>query len=159
MPRDRKTPKAARSTESLTRSNRPKAEARYLDDRGSRIHPVFSFELADRNETAEWGWHLVDESNASRLVEMLRTWGSSTWNEIRAQTIDTHKRHHWQDIGSLYAAACERLQQLELEDFCDGQIFRFRDGPTKRLWGFEREGVFYALWWDPNHRVYPTEPN
>jgi hypothetical protein len=104
VPHDRKTPKAARSAESLTRSNRPKVDARYLDDRGSRIHPVFSFELADRNQTAEWGWHLVYESNASRLVEMLRTWGSSTWNEIRAQTIDTHKRHHWQDIGSLCVA-------------------------------------------------------
>ena len=30
---------------------------------------------------------------------------------------------------------------------------------TKRLWGFRKDGVFYVLWWDPDHTVYPTELN
>jgi hypothetical protein len=30
-------------------------------------------------------------------------------------------------------------------------------GNRKRLWGFVAAGVFYLLWWDSEHLVYPVE--
>lgn len=35
------------------------------------------------------------------------------------------------------------------------EMFRFRLGNLERLWGVIRDGVFYAIWWDPNHQVCP----
>jgi hypothetical protein len=37
-------------------------------------------------------------------------------------------------------------------------MFRFRLGGKARLWGFRSERIFHVVWWDPDHRVYPTEP-
>jgi hypothetical protein len=68
-----------------------------------------------------------------------------------------HRLHHTQPRESLCTAAQNRLEELELEDL--GDLFRFREGATLRFWGYEIDGIFYALWWDPNHKVYETEPN
>jgi hypothetical protein len=38
-------------------------------------------------------------------------------------------------------------------------MFRFRVAGGKRLWGFRNGRVFHAIWWDPDHAVYPTDPN
>jgi hypothetical protein len=34
------------------------------------------------------------------------------------------------------------------------ELTRYRTAGTARVWGFERENVFYVLWWDPGHMVY-----
>jgi hypothetical protein len=82
----------------------------------------------------------------------------TSWKNIREQASGGHRKHHYQPVTSLCSEARRRLRVLNLEDF-DTRLFRFRDGVKGRLWGFERDGIFYALWWDPNHRVYPTEAN
>ena len=48
------------------------------------------------------------------------------------------------------------MQDLRLDDLDD--LFRFRLGNKPRLWGVIHEGVFYPVWWDPEHKVYPTDP-
>jgi len=52
--------------------------------------------------------------------------------------------------------AQRRLQHLSLDDF--DELFRFRLGNKRRLWGILDGDVFYPLWWDADHKVYPLEP-
>lgn len=50
--------------------------------------------------------------------------------------------------------AQDRLVALKLDD--QTQISRLRFGGAARLYGFRRDNVFYVIWWDPNHEVWPT---
>ena len=36
-------------------------------------------------------------------------------------------------------------------------IARFRLNGTKRLYGFLVDNEFHLLWWDPNHKVWPSK--
>lgn len=51
--------------------------------------------------------------------------------------------------------ATRRLQALRLDDF--DELFRFRLGNLPRLWGILDGDIFYPVWWDPDHEVYPLE--
>ena len=135
----------------------PKAISKFLASDGSHTHPVFSLSLADRTYEGEWGWKLLDGPAAVRLIEFLSLMGCTSWTAVRQQTAGGHYKHHYQPVTSLCSPARRRLRDLELDDL-DPQIFRFRDGNLKRLWGFvSSDGIFFAIWWDPNHKVYPTE--
>lgn len=50
--------------------------------------------------------------------------------------------------------ARERLVELEYDD--EDQISRLRVTARGRLYGFRRGARFYALWWDPEHEIYPS---
>jgi hypothetical protein len=115
--------------------------------------PMFSFARVDTAYGGEWGWTMED---AERILDFLRTVSQSKWHELMAMTAGRHKRHHWQPVKSLDDPAKDRLAQLhwDMDD-----IFRFRSSGKERLWGFIDGDLFYPIWWDPNHRVYPTEPN
>jgi len=120
---------------------------------------VVSFSLADRGYEGEWGWGLLTQEDAHSLLHFLCDMAALSWDQVRAQNAGRHRRHHPQPITSLCSAARRRLRELDLEDL-DSEIFRFRLSGLERLWGFAADdGTFYALWWDPNHRVYPTEAN
>ncbi|MBO3743617.1 hypothetical protein [Actinoplanes flavus] len=53
--------------------------------------------------------------------------------------------------------AQERIAQLRLDEVFGDEIFRFRVANRRRLWGFIAAGVFYILWWDAEHLVYPLD--
>src|SRR5664280_1654789 len=102
----------------------PNALKRYLNDDESHNHPVFSFCLIDRSDSNPWGWGMLDEKAAKRLLEFLISVAGSTWQEIGQQTVGGHFKHHYQPLTSLCSAARRRLRELQLDEF-DSQIFRF----------------------------------
>lgn len=121
-----------------------------------RDHPVFSFLWADARGEAPC---LFDPGpDAQELVSFLCEMNRLTWNEIRAQMAGGHKKHHDHPIDRLNARVRTALSRRpDLEEILDSDLFRFRLSGRKRLWGFVQEQTFYVLWWDPLHRVYPTE--
>ena len=126
---------------------------RLTDDQGAPLGPVFSFAVTDRAFAGEWGWHLL--ADGTSLLNFVFDISRSSWTEVRGQTAGGHRRHREMDVAVLTPAAIARLQELELDL---DQLFRFRLSGAARLWGFVIQGVFHTLWWDPNHRVYPTDP-
>jgi hypothetical protein len=59
--------------------------------------------------------------------------------------------------GPLCPEAQNRLEALGLDDV--DELFRFQLGNEPRLWGvIDDDGIFYPVWWDPRHQVYPTDP-
>jgi hypothetical protein len=66
----------------------------------------------------------------------------------------SHRKHHYQPTNTLCPEAQTRIRERQLEGF---DLFRFRLSNLERLWGLILEGVFYPIWWDPLHEVYPLQ--
>jgi hypothetical protein len=101
----------------------------------------------------EWGdeaWNLIIAPKLTDFKTML-------WREIEAAISDSgHRMHHSMSIEVICDECQTRLLELEK---VDGDIYRFRLGNKRRLWGFRVINVFEILWYDPMHRVYPVDPD
>lgn len=148
----------------------PKAAARVVAPRGGGKTPTanvklfatdddecltFSFRFADTEHQGSWSWPSQDESH--EIMAFLCSIGSTPLNAIKQHTSNGHKKHHYQEFGSVCKEARDRLAMLRHDERFE-DLFRFRVGAKKRLWGFLLGSTFYVLWWDRKHRVYPTEP-
>lgn len=126
--------------------------------RGVQEYPTFSFRYADRAYNGDWGW--AEGDDLTQVIDFLCEMSNVTWAEIRNQVTSTkrqtRRRHHEMSFGNVCAEAQRRLQERRLDERFES-FFRFRLDGRGRLWGFESNGVFYPLWWDPNHRVYPLD--
>jgi hypothetical protein len=118
-------------------------------------------ESADRDGAWESGtarqW--ADECWKSVIYPKLEEFGKLTWGEIDQFITggkDRHKMHHNMEVDILADEAQYRL--LELDKHGD-IIFRFRLAAKKRLWGFRIVNKFELLWYDPEHEIYPTDPD
>jgi hypothetical protein len=81
-----------------------------------------------------------------------------TWQEVdKASSESGHKMHHGHEVADLRDEAQDRWRALDLEQY--DTTFRFRLGGTRRVWGFIVQAHFHAVWWDRNHKIYPTEPS
>lgn len=139
-------------------AQQPKSRLKPGPDSGEH-RVTFSFQHADLRYEGEWGWPTPEE--ALELFGFLADIGRSTWNEVRAMQTGgkhRHRKHHEHPLSSVCPTAQQRLAELHLDEVFE-ELFRFRLGGENRLWGFVVDGVFYVLWWDPDHNVYPTEKN
>lgn len=122
---------------------------------GNQSRPKFSFEYADRVHRGQWWWPSSD--GLEEVVNFLCDISKSSWEEIRLQrTGSGRQRHHQQQIESIAPEGIKLISALGLDERFD-ELFRFRIGYEKRLWGFLRGDIFYILWWDPDHKVYPLD--
>jgi hypothetical protein len=124
---------------------------------GDGTHPIFSFRYLDRTTTGAFGWHLHTDASFRQVMTFMVDVSASSWSELRGQRVDGRPRNHSQEIATL----CPEAQQLLARgpyDGLGGDLFRFRLMNAARLWGYKFDEVFYVLWWDPEHRVYPLEP-
>ena len=80
----------------------------------------------------------------------LRSLATQGWGGIKANK----DKHHSVAIGSLTKAAKDRLIALKYDDL--DRLFSMRLSGTQRLWGIQVGNAFYVLWWDPCHRVCPS---
>lgn len=120
-------------------------------------HPTFSFKHIDRENREEWAW--PESDGIKEIVDFLCTISNSTWKELRTHSTGSGIRrplHHSQPFDSLPTKTQNLIIQLHLNEIFE-DLFRFRLGGRKRLWGFLHNGIFYILWWDPEHKVYPLE--
>lgn len=128
-----------------------------ITDTPAGAHPSWRLSLLDMEYEGRWSWN-IDLATLREITRFLSTMERLTWAEVRAQTTGRHRRHHPIPLDRLCPEAQRRLQDLELDEFDD--LFRFRIGGRPRLWGVLHpdDNVFYAIWWDPDHQVYPTDP-
>ncbi len=139
------TPRGGKTSASV---QRPSNDAR----------PVFSFRHVDRASENRWVFR-PSEADALQLLTFLCEIERLTWREIESQSSGGHRKHHSQALDTIVREAQRDAERAGLGEIFGDTMFRFRLGSRKRLWGFREESVFYVVWWDPNHKVYPTEPN
>lgn len=121
--------------------------------------PTFSFLHADHEyDGGTDGWSWFSDREAGRLLRFLQQVGERTWDELSTWRENGRHAHHEQAIDTLCDEARQRIVDLGLDErFTGDTIFRFGMGPRQRLWGFTRDGVFYVLWWDRDHKVCPVD--
>lgn len=85
-----------------------------------------------------------------RLEETLKNFESRTWEEILGGS-----QNHAVDKDALHKAARDRLSEIDQDD-CDAYV-SLRFTGTQRVWGIRQGSIFRILWWDPNHKVCPSQ--
>jgi hypothetical protein len=118
--------------------------------------PVFCFAHVVKDCDPLWAFNPTGDE-AVELLEFLRQMGRSTWRDIEEQRVDGRQKHHFQDAESFDAPARRDFKRSKLGERFGEEMFRFRLGSKKRLWGFRKDPTFHVIWWDPKHKVCPTE--
>lgn len=99
-------------------------------------------------------WCLTNISKPDHLtlLRRIRSFETMTVNQVFSNDGQVGKDY---DIDRLPTKeARDRLLELELDD--RDTISRLQIGGKQRLYGFREGSRFYAIWWDPDHKVWPS---
>ena len=99
-----------------------------------------------------------EDFDAKAVFEKMIHYNSMTWVEIEKQTHDKGKsKHHFiTDLESLSKECIDRIKKMHLEEETDN-IFSFALTNKVRVFGLRKLGMFYVLWYDPYHKICPSE--
>lgn len=120
-----------------------------------RNFPVWSFKRLD-DGYSKWG--LAQSGDLmNNVVLKLKSIEGMTWQDIiSASGGRSHgTNNHYEDVSDLIPEAQERWNALHYDDY--DKIFSLRLTGTHRLYGILEEGIFYIVWLDQNHEIYPLE--
>lgn len=148
LPKDDNTPRTSENPESI-------------------MEMTFSFNcetIADRKD--EWSWrqqrdwvsYFNSQGKPCDVTNCLNGLVGLKWSEIISQTTGKKKRrkkNHSQAYSSICLEAQKRWRHIERPE---DELFRVRYGSAGRIWGVRTGSLFSVVWWDPNHKIYPTEP-
>jgi hypothetical protein len=110
------------------------------------------FAVVDRG--GAWGFDRLDGAGLADLMDKLKSFESMTMRELFAPGSEHGKDYPMPRVQTANKAAYRRLEDLDLQ--YHDLLSRLRLGGEKRLYGFRLNNVFYVLWWDPEHAVYPS---
>ena len=109
----------------------------------------------------EWSWgkrSCLSDDWDSELLPFLTGYSEKTWLEIYSERTgggNRKQKHIFYNVEDICEEAQLRLLALERDDVdC---VFRFRLSGKQRLYGIQQMPVFFVLWWDPEHNIYPVE--
>lgn len=95
-----------------------------------------------------YGWKSATPLELVQIFERLREFERLTWAEIEQQ-----KSCGPMEPEVICKEAQERLATIGLDTV--GALFKLRVDKKARVWGYRHEHVFFVVWWDPEHKVYP----
>lgn len=109
---------------------------------------TWSFSMLD--EDGPFGWHLLSEDKKYyKILKRKKAFEGMNFSEI-------HKTgSHPVLIKNLSKEAKNRIKDIELDDF--EKLYSFRINSTNRVWCIKDENIMRVLWWDPDHKVCPSQ--
>lgn len=113
-------------------------------------HIVWRFNEVDTD--GEWPVSAITPDNMAMLIRKMASFESMRIGEIFAPGEQLGKKYPLEKLPPRTRA---RLREIERDD--EDEIARLRCTGPARLYGFLREHVFHVIWWDPDHRVYPSK--
>jgi len=118
-------------------------------------HPVWAFSKSDFSHV-KWG---LDANNDQilRIIQKLKAFEGMTWHQILSDTAGRRRapKNSEKSVTQIVSEAQDRFRELNLFYEHDS-IYSFTiDGET-RLWGVRTGNIFYVVWIDPNHEIYPV---
>jgi hypothetical protein len=111
-------------------------------------HPAWR--LAHIDWDGPWCPSKCKEAGVRQILERLAKFESMSWVQIKSNT-----GSHTVGAENIIKKARQRLTEQKLDEWAD-HLTSLRMSGKERLWGFLRGGIFHALWWDPEHEVYPS---
>lgn len=125
----------------------------------------FSWCASHADIEGTWSWGEPREWNGEEYsIEIKNQFNSllnNTWGEIETQTYNGAGEHRklknkYQLVETISKEAQDRwINDLDLGQF--DQLFRFRRGTNKRIWGVRISHHFFTIWYERNHRICPVE--
>jgi hypothetical protein len=101
-----------------------------------------------------WCISKITSADHVTLLNRIRSFESMTMAECFSTSGDPGKDYSLEDLPN--DEATQRLVDLGWDD--QDRISRLNIGGKLRLYGFRRGTErFYALWWDPNHEIWPSK--
>lgn len=136
---------------------------RVAADPASKKEPLAPEGFDFRKETPAWrvhrlelcdpyGWHVADKSMLQSVQQRLANFETMTWMEI---LVRGHKFNHPIQVLALSKDARDRLAALGLDQI--EELISLRVSATERIFGIRDGRILDLLWWDPEHRVCPSQ--
>ncbi len=135
----------------------PKVKAKPKDRKIAKHVPFKSSE----DQRIKWSFSRFDQYNwfdnqyklipFTKIAAHLQSYESMTWRQIRANS----DRDHPIEPDAIILKAQKKLRTQTSYDF--DELWRFRFTGAQRLWGMKVGAMFYVLWWDPQHKIYPSK--
>ena len=96
----------------------------------------------------------IEKAHFVDLIDRVKSLESMKRSVVFAPGSEEGKVYAVADLPSKVAR--DRLVELEYDD--QTEIARLRISGERRLYGFIAEGSldFWALWWDPEHEIWPS---
>jgi hypothetical protein len=101
-------------------------------------------------QSRNWGLPLWRKN----ILPFLHHYEKKMWKDIHRENAGDDHRFKTYETSKICKEARERLVELKIDDLED--ISRFRLGNRPRLYGIMCQHVFFLLWWDPEHNIYPS---
>lgn len=112
-------------------------------------NPVWHVSILDENDP--WGWRSINKSLFfDQILPKIKNFETMFWKDILG------RQNHEVPVPEISSVAQKRLIQLNLDD--TESLVSLRLSGTQRIWGIRVGNVLRILWWDPNHKVYPSKP-
>jgi hypothetical protein len=100
-----------------------------------------------------WCLSKITPEDHQLLLENIRSFESMTMHEVFSSSGYPGKDYPLEN-GLPNQEATDRLLTLDCDDM--DRISRLQLDGKRRLYGFRRGDRFYALWWDPEHVIWPS---
>jgi len=98
----------------------------------------------------EFGWGKVGILFfLQKIVQALQKYEGLTWHDIK----EKRYCHPW-GLDDIPRECFNRLEerQIDIE-----QLYQIGLGNKPRIIGYKDRGIFYLMWWDSEHKFYPTK--
>ena len=122
-----------------------------IEAKGDYLEYRPAWRLSRLETSGPFGWHRLEPTQVEFLRARLASFEALSWKEILVR--DKDNNHHI-EISRLSKPARDRLQELQMDDLDSLLSLRIRS--RERVFGTLIQGVFYILWWDPDHAVCPA---
>lgn len=128
-------------------------------DNFDRMTPAWSFSVADEKGSEKLPAGSDCHKWCGEILPKLKNFESMTWAEIKSQTYSGKRgrrktSNHYVDTDKLPRDAKRRLRELKQNDL--EQLFSLRLKGKVRLYGIIEGRIMKILWYDPEHRLYPS---
>lgn len=127
-------------------------------------------DLKTSQQLFKWSTELIDSGGkwalcasvfrnhwCKRILPKLVEYERKTWATIANDSSGKSRgtRNHHIAVSKLSKEARKRLKKIEMNDL--DQLYSFRLGGKKRLFGVVHDDVFKLVWYDPEHEVCPSK--
>ena len=117
--------------------------------------PVWAFSKSDFDHS-KWGLE-TNSNQILRITKKLKDFEGMTWRQILGDTSGRKSapKNCEKNVTQIISEAQERFKQLNLYHEHDSIYSLTIDGAT-RLWGVRTGNIFYVVWIDTQHEIYPV---
>ena len=98
----------------------------------------------------EFGWHKVDILHfLKKIVQTLQSYEGLVWHDVKRN----HHCHPW-ELDKIPKDCYGRLEERQIDI---NELYQIPLGGRSRIIGYKTGKTFYLMWWDKEHKFYPTK--